>query len=524
MGALVLSASLCLAAPAAKRSSSTQPTASTKTPAKPGLTLSSLEHRLDRQTQADPQGESGVIPAQPTPSRPRTFKRLSAWIRSVGDTIPAGKWLQGLGLRLMDRHGATVDVQYKPKKARAGAGSLDRWRSEPPLELPNKPVVADVSEIEAAQRTQQLQNVLAEVAWLEDGQAQPDSGGDALLDRALMSGSLASAARSNQPRATQLASRRMMDFVPGTRKESGPRLRMRDVSRLHLPEASGGELKTKALELGGLRVQEDTDFKRMPALVRRRPAMTVGSYVRLPEVDAAPEVGAARQTSQETIHARLVRGFGQNTSGEVIPDPLAQRLAQLERMAEQRPEATLSFAAGLFTRWTEPAQSERILDLVVRIGEQQAKNRGVEVTMTFIRRFAQQVEVPELRHRIALRIGRLYYEHGAYAKAIAELNIDLDEDDADEYQGLAGIVKGVSLIRVNRPDQALLVLEWVAEHSPDRAQRVKSAFLLGRLYQLYAKPEPARKWLQYVKDHAQKESYIVQARERLDQMGEEGER
>jgi len=197
---------------------------------------------------------------------------------------------------------------------------------------------------------------------------------------------------------------------------------------------------------------------------------------------------------------------------------LADRLGRIRFLARQEPEQVLELAASTFRRWQEPEQSEAIFREVLETTEQIADDDSLESKITLIRWFLKKVDRPELERRVRWRVGRLYYEHGEFGKAAAELDVDKTLKDPDRYHALAGLVKGVSLIRIGKQTEALAVLRWVAENSPLLRQRVRAALLVGQLERVYNRPKQARRWLEFVRDQAADRERRQTAQELLAEM------
>lgn len=206
--------------------------------------------------------------------------------------------------------------------------------------------------------------------------------------------------------------------------------------------------------------------------------------------------------------------------GGDIPEVLSQRLSELKELGRRSPEAALSLAGSLYEQWDQPRQSERIFDVVLGIARDTAGNAGFEAVMATVRRFAQQVQAERLQHRIRLRMGRLYYAQGSYGKAVAELPVDTSRKKPDRYQTRAGLVKGISWIRLGKAKRALKMLGWVASQGTPASQQSHAALLLGKLYRVYDKPGEAQRWLRHARDQAQQAKRRNEAQKLLKQLGQ----
>lgn len=211
----------------------------------------------------------------------------------------------------------------------------------------------------------------------------------------------------------------------------------------------------------------------------------------------------------------LVADIASSLPPEDIPAALRDTVRKAMRLANEEPELGFSMAASLCERWDRPPQTEYILSQVLTKCDQMAKGRGPEMVVATFRSFAQQLQGEELHRRAQLKIGRLYYDYNQYGKAVMELTVDPTLKTPSGYDTLAGLVKGVSLMRLGQTEKAFSTLEWVANNSPDTDQRARSALLIGRLKLVHRRQKEAYKWLQKVVQEIPNGVYSEEAKKLL---------
>jgi hypothetical protein len=204
-------------------------------------------------------------------------------------------------------------------------------------------------------------------------------------------------------------------------------------------------------------------------------------------------------------------------SGEHVPAVLEDRMSCVIDLARNDPEMAFSLAAGLCEKWPSPQQTEYICSQVLEACKVLTKDRGLEATLTLFRAFVQKLHNDELSRRAQLRIGRLYYENGEFGKAVLELAVDPTAKNPSDFDTIAGLFKALAMIRLGQSKEALLLLEWVATTSPDKAQREKAAYLLGRFSLFSSDRERARKWLTIIVKTGNSE-YVAEAQKLLSQI------
>lgn len=216
----------------------------------------------------------------------------------------------------------------------------------------------------------------------------------------------------------------------------------------------------------------------------------------------------------------LLFGTNRFSSQTDIPIQLQEHVKNAVTLVRESPELGFTLAASLCDKWAGAAQSEYIFSMLIETCMELSRGRGLEVTIIMFRSFVQRLKNQNLRERANLRIGRIYYEHGDFGKAVVELDIDTNVQNPSAGYSLAGLIKAMALIRLGQVDQALSLLEWIAMHSPDTRQQGRAAFLLGRINLLYRKDDQARKWLEKVAYELADLTHVAQARALLSQMQE----
>ena len=231
------------------------------------------------------------------------------------------------------------------------------------------------------------------------------------------------------------------------------------------------------------------------------------------------EASKYRRTKlQKSRKSNLLAQTGEYAMFRAIPPVLKEETRKMIAVAEQSLELGFGLAASLCKRWNRPDQSEYIFSHVLKACEARSKGRGLEATIVLLRSFIQQLANEELQRRLHLRIGRIYYDNGKYGKVVAELAHLQESSDPDSLETLAGLVKGISLIRHGDSKKAMSLLKWVAKESPDRSQRGRAAFLMGSLHLLYNRRKEAKVWLTKVVYELKDKTFSDQALELLEKM------
>lgn len=211
----------------------------------------------------------------------------------------------------------------------------------------------------------------------------------------------------------------------------------------------------------------------------------------------------------------------QNSGAEgqqAIPPMLRERMRDAMMAAGSNAEMGFALAVSLCERWNSPAQTEFIFGNVLRLCQAQARNRNIEMTLSLFRAFAQMLPNDELRRRAQLRIGRVYYEHGEYGKAVMELTVDIRLREVSPVDTLAGLVKAFSLIRLKRSEEAIELLEWVARSGQSTLQQARAGLLLGKLYLLRQRGDDARRWLTFIATELGDNPHLAEAQKLLARM------
>lgn len=286
---------------------------------------------------------------------------------------------------------------------------------------------------------------------------------------------------------------------------------------LELPLPAFDGLETIALE--------PPDLPSSPLRGSAEPGLRLGSLLQRSREPQDPDFDGTETARVQTLsgvsrissdhHLRDLLTASSSHAAFALDRALADRLVELAALADEDPEMALGLAVSLFEQWNDPPQSERILNNLLALAATIAGQEELEAQVTVIRWFLQRLQQPTLRHRVQLRLGRLYYTSGDFGKAVVELPVDKSQQEPNRYQSLAGLYKAVSLIRLKQPSLALPLLQWVATRSTVLEQRVRAALLLGRLHALYQQPAKARHWLLYVAERGSKVQQRAQARQLL---------
>ncbi len=291
-------------------------------------------------------------------------------------------------------------------------------------------------------------------------------------------------------------------------KENNPRT-------IALPKA--GRLKSRSVTVRGL----------MAKLAHQRSISTRGlAQMHAPKTISKGSKGKIlaeitkyhRTKLPESQKSDLLAKAGEYAMFRAIPSVLKEETRKMITVAKQSLELGFGLAASLCKRWNRPDQSEYIFSHVLKACEGRSKGHGLEATIVLLRSFIQRLANEELQRRLHCRIGRIYYDNGEYGKVVAELANLQESPDPDSFETLAGLVKGISLIRLGDSKKAMSLLKWVAKESPNPSQRGRAAFLMGRLHLLYNRHKEAKVWLTKVVYELKDKTFSDQALELLKKM------
>ncbi len=181
-----------------------------------------------------------------------------------------------------------------------------------------------------------------------------------------------------------------------------------------------------------------------------------------------------------------------------IPPQLQQHINNIMDIAKSSPDLAFAIASSLCTRWNKPTHTDFIFEQVMQTCRKEALYQDLEMAVILFRSFLNKLNSEDLRNRAALRIGRLYYENGLYAKTIAEINIDRNIQNPPPAYTLSAMIKAMALIRTRNSEQALPLFEWVAKKTSDVKQKARAAFVAARIHLIYQRYKKAKTWLIFV--------------------------